>query len=91
MKTRLVDIQTFGGPGKQELPDDGEMVTFDRDVDHGDWKTASVRPDSWPTIKKGTRCKVVGWMQNMYGVHLRVEHKGFNYDVDAHYWSREQR
>lgn len=84
MRTRIVETQGFGGPSLMILPEDGEMIEFDRDVSHGDWKTASVFRDRWPTIPKGTKVKVVGWMQNLYGVHVRVEYKGARYDVEAH-------
>lgn len=83
MRTQIVDCQSFSGPTKMQLPATGELVEFTNDVDHGDWKTASVHKDRWPTIPKGTKCRMVGWMQNMYGVHVRVEHAGQLYDVDS--------
>lgn len=82
MKTQEVKVQGFGGPQYTNLPADGEMIEFDRDVSHGDWKTASVFPDRWPTIPKGTKVKMVGWMQNLYGVFVRVEHNGERYDIE---------
>lgn len=84
MKKRLVTVSGFRGPEKQLLPEIGELIEFDRDVEHGDWKTSSVRPGQWPTIQKGTKCKVVGDMQNFYGVFIKVEHNGSIYDVE-HY------
>lgn len=83
MKTRLVQTKGFRGPETEELPADGEMVTFREDVDHGDWKTVAAR-GGWPTIPEGTPVKVVGWMQNCYGVHIRVEYKGYTYDVEKY-------
>jgi hypothetical protein len=65
-------------------PKIGDLVEFDRDVDHGDWKTASVRPNRWPTIKKGTQYEVVGFYDNFYGQHVRVKHATDTYDIEMH-------
>jgi len=84
MKLEPIEVQTFGGPRTISVPALGEMICFNRDVEHGDWKTAMMRPAKWPTIKKGTACKVVGWTQNLEGVHIQVEHGGSVYDVPRH-------
>lgn len=84
MKTKLVNTQSFRGPDKTLMPETGELIEFDTDVNHGDWKTALVRKGSWPTITKGTKCEVVGWMQNLEGVHVRVKHGKDVYDIPRH-------
>ena len=89
MKTHWMRINGLFGPQSIQLPLNGEIIQFDRDVDHGDWKTASVRPGKWPTIPKGTKVKMLGHMLNCYGLHLRVEHAGQEYDIEAHRLVRE--
>lgn len=84
MKTHAVKIEGFGGPQHISMPAEGELISFDRDVSHGDWKTASAFPERYPTIKKGTKVEVKGWMQNLYGVFVSVEHKGSRYDIERH-------
>ena len=81
VRLRLVDIQGFGGPYKKLLPNNGEFVKLVSPGHHGDWKTVSVRPGDWPTIPAGTEVEVIGWMQNMYGVFLKVKYKNWEYDI----------
>ena len=84
MATRIVEVQGFSGPHFMRLPEDGEKIRLNRDAFHGDWKTVSVRHGQWPTIPKGTEVEVVGWMQNMEGVHLRVKHLEWIYDIPTY-------
>lgn len=60
----------------------GDIIEFTQDVDHGDFKTASAHPKLWPTIEKGTKCKVVGFLSNFYGSFVRVNHNGQRYDIE---------
>lgn len=51
-------------------------------LDHGDWKTASVHPDRWPTIKAGTVVEEVGRWTNCYGQWVKIiGPNGEKYDV----------
>ena len=81
MKTRKIEVSGFSGKYSILIPENGEHITFDTDVSHGDWKTTLVFPDRWPKIAKGTEVEVVGHMQNLYGVHIKVKHKDSVYDV----------
>lgn len=60
------------------------METFEllEDVDHADWKTASVHPDRWPTLKKGTHVTLLERWSNYYGNWLKVQGpNGSKYDI----------
>lgn len=82
MKLDYYKISGFRGPEEILMPANGEMIEFIKDVDHGDWKTASIHKDRWPTIKKGTKVEVVGYMQNYFGVHIKVKYNNITYDIE---------
>lgn len=88
MKVIEVKVSGFRGPEYMRLPATGEKVKLLRDAEHGDWKTAAVRPGHWPTIKKGTEVEVLGWMQNMEGVHLKVKYLDWAYDVPDYFFDK---
>ena len=54
-----------------------------RDASHGDWKTASVHPDRWPTLKAGTEVEFINEWENFYGRWVRVRGpNGSEYDIE---------
>lgn len=56
-----------------------------RACNHGDWKTASVRPNSWPILPQGTRVTKVGEFQNYYGLFYKVlAPNGETYDIEEY-------
>jgi hypothetical protein len=62
---------------------EGQKVILKRAVSHGDWKTASVFPDRYPTLEKGTEVEVVKVWSNFYGTQVRVkEPNGRIYDIE---------
>lgn len=61
----------------------GDVLTLKRPGIHGDWKTATVFPDRWPTLPIGTKVKFVKRWLNFYGVQIRVDApNGATYDLD---------
>jgi hypothetical protein len=64
-------------------PEEGSMFVAVRPLDHGDWKTALVHKDRWPTLKEGTEVKFVKEFTNFYGKWWTVESPaGESYDVE---------
>lgn len=54
-----------------------------KDADHGDWKTKAVRPESWPTLKKGEEVEFLEKWSNWYGTQIKVRAKnGEIYDLE---------
>jgi hypothetical protein len=55
------------------------------DANHGDWKTASVHKDRWPTLRAGTEVEFVKEWNNLYGRWLSVKApNGSLYDIQPH-------
>jgi hypothetical protein len=55
-------------------------------ADHGDWKTAAVHPDRWPTLQVGTVVELVDEWINFYGRWLKVRtSSGTLYDIEPHH------
>lgn len=53
------------------------------DTEHGDWKTRSVFPERWPTLKKGTEVEFLYKWNNLYGTWIAVKgENGKIYDID---------
>lgn len=58
-------------------------------ADHGDWKTALVRPDKWPTLKPGIEVELIKTWDNFYGRWFKVKtDNGTIYDIET--WKAEQ-
>lgn len=66
-----------------------EKIIMLRDAEHGDWKTASVRPEAWPTLNKGTEVEYIKDWNNFYGLQRRVIGPNGNiYDIPPSYTTR---
>lgn len=62
-----------------------KWVILEKDGDHGDWKTSSVRPGYWPTIPKGTKVEVIAEFTNFYGRYWTViGPNGNKYDLEKY-------
>jgi hypothetical protein len=83
MQMQTIEVQTFAGKRKMEIPATGEVVITLDPIHHADFKTASVFPDRYPTIPAQSEVEIVGWMQNLYGVHVKVRHNRNIYDVEV--------
>ena len=68
----------------------GQKLKLTTNADHGDWKTAIVRPGKWPTLEAGTICTYVRQFNNLYGHYLTVEvaHRKEQYDIES--WKFEK-
>lgn len=62
---------------------EGQRLVLKEDAGHGDLKTASVFPQRWPTLKKGTEVTFVKTFWNFYGDWVTVKApNGEWYDVE---------
>lgn len=61
----------------------GQKFILKQSVSHGDWKTASVHPEKYPVLKKGTEVVVEKVWVNFYGTQVRVKTpNGSYYDIE---------
>lgn len=59
------------------------QAVLTEDVNHGDWKTVSVFPELYPTLKQGTLVEVIKEWTNFYGLWITVKApSGQTYDVE---------
>lgn len=61
---------------------DGDIAKAKKELQHGDWKTASVFPDRYKPVPASTEVEVVRTWINCYGKWVRVKGpNGSSYDV----------
>ena len=69
--------------GKRAILKPGMRLVLAEDCEHGDYKTASVRKDKWPTLKKGTEVVLIKMWENLYGIQCRIRApSGELYDIE---------
>jgi len=74
------------GNNKYWMPKVGDVLELIEDADHGDWKTVSVRPEKYPTLKQGTKVFFLERFNNFYGLWITVETEcGGTYDIEPRF------
>lgn len=81
MKTKTITILSESGESDIQIPVPGSIITVNCEAKHEDWEATLARITDFPVIPKGTQVQVVGWKQNFRGVHLKVKHQKWTYDI----------